>query len=401
MGKDRNIAKTYDVLVVGGGLIGCAAAWRLAQAGVSVLLVEAGEINAGASGRNAGSLHFQIERRFIENGDAMAEQAAQIVALNRLAVDDWRGLEAELGTDLHVMMNGGLMVAETAAEVALLEAKVAREQAHGLDTRLVDGDAARRIAPYLSPHILAACHAPDEGHADPRAITPALARAAVAAGAVMRTGARVISIARRHGGFAVGIAGTPDVRCDKILLATGAFTPQLAMLLNVHVPLFPVALQMNVTERVAAFLPQLIQHVGRRLSMKQAHSGNVLIGGGWPSRLALSADGRGDPGARPGFSRASLTGNLRAAVDVVPQVANLNLIRTWTAATTISADQLPIAGEVPAMPGLFVAAGGSAFTLGPTFARLIAAAMLGRPDPRLAIVSPARFDHLNSFIGVA
>jgi sarcosine oxidase subunit beta len=386
------------MLVVGGGLIGCATAWHLARAGALVLLVEAGDINAGASGRNAGSLHFQIERRFIENGDAMAAQAAQIVALNRMAVDDWRGLEAEVGEDLHVVMNGGLMVAETAAEVALLEAKVAREQAYGLDTRLVDGDTARRIAPYLSPNILAACHAPDEGHADPRAITPALARAARTAGAVLRTGARVVSIERRQGGFAIGIdrAGEiTQVQCHRLLLATGAFTPQVARLANVHVPLFPVALQMNVTARVAPFLPHLIQHVGRRLSMKQAHSGNVLIGGGWPSRLGAT------PAVRPGLSQASLRGNLRAAVDVVPGVADLDLIRTWTAVTTISADQLPIAGEVPAMPGLFVAAGGSAFTLGPTFARLVAAAMLGQADEHLKIVSPGRFDHLNSFMGAA
>lgn len=395
--------ETFDAIVVGGGLIGCAAAWHLAQGGASVLLVEAGEINAGASGSNAGSLHFQIERRFIENGDALADQAAQIVALNRLAVDDWRGLETAVGRDLHVRMDGGLMVAETAAEVALLEAKVAREAAHGLDTRLIDGDAARRLAPYLSPGIVAACHAPDEGHADPRAVTPALAAAAVAAGAALRERHRVTAIEGRSGGYRLTLehgGGTVRVKGDTLLLAAGAFTPQLASLINIHVPLFTVGLQMNVTERTPAFMPQLIQHVGRRLSMKQAHAGNVLIGGGWPSRLA-PVGGRFDAAIRPALVPQSLTGNLRVAVDVVPRVAGLNLIRSWTAATTVGADQLPIVGEVPASPGLFVAAGGSAFTLGLTFARLVAAAMLGRPDPRLAIVSPARFNHLNSFMGAA
>lgn len=395
--------ETFDAIVVGGGLIGCATAWRLALGGAAVLLVEAGEINAGASGSNAGSLHFQIERRFIENGDALADQAAQIVALNRLAVDDWRGLEAALGQDLHVRMDGGLMVAETAAEVAMLEAKVAREAAHDLDTTLIDGDAARRLAPYLSPNIVAACHAPDEGHADPRAVTPALASAAVAAGAQLRERHRVTAIEGRGRGFTLTLAtgGKPAlVRSDTLLLAAGAFTPQLAAMVNLHVPLFTVGLQMNVTERTPAFMPELIQHVGRRLSMKQAHAGNILIGGGWPSRLVAPA-GSFDAAARPALVPQSLTGNLRVAVDLVPRVAGLNLLRTWTAATTVGADQLPIVGEIPAMPGLFVAAGGSAFTLGLTFARLVAAAMLGRPDPRLAIVSPARFNHLNSFMGAA
>ena len=80
------------VLVIGGGLIGCATAWHLARAGAAVTLVEAGEINAGASGQNAGSLHFQMERRFLENGAALADQAQRIVALNRLAIDEWRGI---------------------------------------------------------------------------------------------------------------------------------------------------------------------------------------------------------------------------------------------------------------------------------------------------------------------
>lgn len=395
--------ETFDAVVVGGGLIGCAAAWQLALGGATVLLVESGEINAGASGSNAGSLHFQIERRFIENGDALADQAAQIVALNRLAVDDWRGLEAAVGGDLHVRMDGGLMVAETAAEVAMLTAKVAREAAHGLDTTLIDGDAARRLAPYLAPGIVAACYAPDEGHADPRAVTPALAAAARAAGAQVRERHRLTAAERRHGGYTLTLesaGGRAQVRCETLLLAAGAFTPQLAALLNLHIPLFAVGLHMNVTERTPAFMPQLIQHVGRRLSMKQAHAGNVLIGGGWPSRLSLTRGGF-DAGGRPALLPASLRGNLQVAVDVVPRVAGLNLLRSWTAATTIGADQLPIVGEVPAMPGLFVAAGGSAFTLGLTFARLVAAAMLGRPDPRLAIVSPARFNHLNSFMGAA
>jgi sarcosine oxidase subunit beta len=120
-----------DVLVIGGGLVGCATAWHLAQGGASVLVVEAGDLNAGASGQNAGSLHFQIERRFLENGEALADQAARTIALSRLAIEEWRGLEAALGEDLEVVMGGGLMVAETPAEMVLLEAKARREAEWG------------------------------------------------------------------------------------------------------------------------------------------------------------------------------------------------------------------------------------------------------------------------------
>lgn len=386
-----------DVAIIGGGLIGCATAWRLALAGASVVLLEAGDVNTGASGQNAGSLHFQIERRFLENGDALADQAASIVALSRLAVEDWRGIERELGADVHVAMNGGLMVAETREQVALLERKAERERREGLSVETLDGDAARRHAPYLSGRILAANLSRDEGHADPKAMTPALATAARAAGADLRMHTPVETIARHGAGFRLGGSGW-TLAADRVLVAAGAWTAPLCARANLHMPLYPVALLMNATARMPPLVPHLVQHVGRRLSLKQTHAGNLLIGGGWPSRLAQNAGGF-DLSRKPALIPDSLTGNLRAATDTVPAIAGLDLLRSWTGVTAISADQLPIVGEVPRVPGLYVAAGGSAFTLGLTFARLLAGAMSGRPAPELAIVSPARFEHLNGFMG--
>lgn len=387
-----------DVAIIGGGLVGCAAAWRLALRGASVTLIEADDINSGASGQNAGSLHFQIERRFLETDDRIGGQAADIVALSRIAVGDWREIERELTADLHVSMQGGLMVAETAEQVALLERKAARESREGLSVRTVDGNEARKIAPYLSPGILAANFARDEGHADPRAVTPALAKAARGAGVSVRTASRVRSIAREGGRFAIRGDGF-GLSADRVLVAAGAGSANVCALLNIHMPLYPVALLMNATARERPMVPHLVQHVGRRLSLKQTYAGNILVGGGWPSRLAQAPGGGFDPWAKAMMRLESLAGNLRVAVDIVPDVARLNLIRSWTGVTAISADQLPVVGEVPRMPGLWVAAGGSAFTLGLTFARLIAGAMAASPTPELDALSPARFEHLNGFMG--
>lgn len=395
--------RTADVLVIGGGLVGCATACRLAEAGASVEVIEAAYPNAGASGANAGSLHFQIERRFLENGEALADQAAQILSLNRLAIEEWRGLEADLGADLRVHMRGGLMVASTAAEVATLEAKAEREARGGLATRLVDGAEARRLAPALSPSILAATYLEDEGHADPKIVTPAFAARAKALGAQITMGARVEAVRRVHDGYVATVhtAAAPfEVRAAKVLIAAGAWSARIGELFNLHLPLYPVALQMNVTERSAPFLDQLIQHVGRRLSMKQAHAGNLLIGGGWPSKMVLDSSDRFDLGRPAEMLEASLKGNLAVAADVMPRVAGMNLIRTWTGITAISADQLPLVGAVPQAPGVYVAAGGSAFTLGPIFARLLARQILDEPEDRLALFAPARFNHLNSFMGM-
>jgi sarcosine oxidase subunit beta len=389
-----------DVLIVGGGLVGCATAFHLARAGLSVLVAEAGDVNAVASGQNAGSLHFQMERRFLEQGDAVMAQAARVIRLNRRAIDEWRGLEALLGTPLGVAMNGGLMVAETPEQVDLLERKARLEEAAGMATRLIDGGEARDRAPYLGPQVAAALWAPDEGHADPKKVTPAFAAAAVHEGARIVSHSPVRGLRKVAGGFEAQ-CGALHVRADRVVIAAGAWIATIGAMLNLHLPVFPLGLTMNVTERCAPFIPHLVQHVGRRLSMKQAGAGNVLIGGGWPSRLAQRADGTGFDLSRPPAPIAgSIAGNLAAATDIVPRVAGLNLVRTWTGTVAVSSDQLPVVGEVPRMRGVYVAGGGSAFTLGPTFARLLADTIVeGRDAGDLADFSPARYEHLNSFMG--
>ena len=138
--------KRVHVVVLGGGLVGCAAAYYLAKRGAGVLLVEQGDLNRGASGRNAGSLHFQLEYRLIRYGDELAAQFAQIIPLSLVAIEDWRGLEAELQADLEVGMRGGLIVAESDADVALLEKRQALQEKWGLASRLLAASEVRRIA---------------------------------------------------------------------------------------------------------------------------------------------------------------------------------------------------------------------------------------------------------------
>jgi sarcosine oxidase, subunit beta len=147
---------------------------------------------------------------------------------------------------------------------------------------------------------------------------------------------------------------------------------------------------MNVTERCTPILHHLIQHVGRRLSVKQVAAGNVLIGGGWPAVLTSFALLGSDPEVR--LQESSLVGNVAIALEVVPALAQLHLIRSWTGIACVSPDHLPVLGAVPALPGVFIAAGGSSFTLGPTYARLVSELMSsGQASMPLQLYRPDRF----------
>ena len=96
-------AMQTDVLIVGGGLAGVATAYYLAREGVEATLIERDDLNAQASGANAGSLHAQIPHEpFVTEGEAWATAFAPAISLLVDSIRLWSGLEAELGADLEV-----------------------------------------------------------------------------------------------------------------------------------------------------------------------------------------------------------------------------------------------------------------------------------------------------------
>lgn len=388
------MAERCDIAVIGGGLLGTASAYHLARKGARVILLEKDQLNANASGQNAGSLHFQLEYRMVEHGDELAAQFARHLPLVLEVQSAWASLGAELGEDLEVRQDGGVMCAETDADLEVLRRKHALETRWGLETELLGGDEVRAIAPYLAPTVKAVGYCRTEGHANPRLVGPAYARAAARHGAAIRSEARVVRLDRRPDGWVVHVRGAEPIAADAVLIAAGIWTAQVAEMADVRLPVFPVALSMLVTEATRPFVPHLVQHVGRRLSLKQAHDGNVLIGGGWPSRLVQEA-GVVDLDARPTLRLDSLSGNARTGAHVVPDVSGLSVLRAWSGVAPLTADQLPLLGPVPRRTGLFVAVGGPGFTLAPVLSRLIAETMLtGSSSLPLEDYDPARYAHL-------
>lgn len=395
----------YDAIVIGAGLTGVATAYYLAKGGASVLVLEQHQINRGASGANAGSLHFQLEHRLIEHEGVLDEELSFYAALARLAIADWRALEIELGENIELEMTGGLMLAESAAEMGKLERKAVIESAQGLDVFLLDKAEVRSKAPYLSDSITGALYCPDEGHCNPRLLSHAFVRKAKAIGATFLMQTQVNALKREGDQWSVtaktaGEEAQAQTYTTKVLVnAAGAWSADVAHMANLHLPLFPVGLIISVTEKAPAMMNHMIQHVGRKLSLKQVDDGNLLIGGGWSARLPQQK-GQWQRDYRAVLDVSVLQENLATACSVMPQLAELHVLRSWTGTTGITPDQLPMIGNIDQAPGFYVAAGGSGFTYGPTYAKLLAELILhGETSFPIKAYSPNRFSHINMFMG--
>jgi glycine/D-amino acid oxidase-like deaminating enzyme len=353
-----------DVAVVGGGLAGTAVAHYLACEGVDVVLLERSELNREASGTNAGSFHFQIAIHQLTARETAGSHARLLsdVRLNSEAARLWATLETELDAPLGVHTTGGLMVAETPEELQILHDKHAIETEAGLETHVLEGEALRALAPYLADDLLGASFCPAEGHANPFLAAPLFALRAAERGAVIRTNAEVTAV---EPGFRIETtAGT--IRAERIVNAAGAGANDLAAMSGLRLPIRAEGLHVNVTEPRRRVLEPLVQHIGRRLTLKQASNGTFIIGGGWPAR----------PEERPArYSTLweSAAGNAAVAVRVLPGLADVRLVRMWTGVMAFTDDLQPVVGPVPELPGYYSCIATTGFTLSPLIAQRLAA----------------------------
>ncbi len=336
----------FDLAVVGGGATGCATAYYASTYGARVVLLERHDLNTEASGRNAGSLHGQIQHEpFLHLGEEWARSWLPALRFLADSLALWDGLADELGADLEVTKKGGLLVADHPDQLAAIARKVELERSVGIASRMLGRDELVALAPWVSDRAVGGELCPVEGKANPLLTAVAFARAAVRRGAQVRTGCAVQEIRSESEGNVVSTS-QGDVLARKVVVCVGDAMPHFGEQVGVHLPVTSEAVQVSVTERVEAMVDQLVYYAGGRLTFKQASTGSLLIGGGWPARR--------DAGGAWVMDPDSLRQNLRTAIVVAPMIGDVKLLRTWVGVGNGTPDQRPILGEVPSRPGIFL-----------------------------------------------
>ena len=217
---------THDLAVIGGGIVGLASAWRAAQEGMSVIVLERDEPGAGASGVAAGMLAPVTEADFGEEA---------LLGLNLAGRKLWSGFAAELeeaaGIGVGYADDGALVVAADRDDSEELHRLHDFQRELGLDASWLGPRACRELEPALAPRVGGAIFAPQDGHVDPRAVVRALVAALRVAGGDLISGAEVASL-EVGGGRVTGLrtADGREVEAGAVLVAAGAWSAEVSLL---------------------------------------------------------------------------------------------------------------------------------------------------------------------------
>lgn len=361
------------VIVVGGGIIGCAVAYYLQKAGASVVLLERGGIGGEASGAAAGML--------IAPATAAAPGPFRDLCLASLDIypRTIEEVQAQSGIDVECLKSGILVLAETPEMAPLVGAHARRQEESGRRTEWVEGEALRMLEPALSGHVLGAAYSPDEQHVNPGLMTQAFARSARRLGADLRTG-QVISGFLGRGPRLKGVrTRAGDVTADAIVLAAGPWTGGLGG-------------RLGAGFRTPPLRGQMIAY--RSTAVRHAVWGEMGYLVPKPRGFLFAGATVEDVGFRNTTTARGISGLRRMAARLVPGLRHAEVASTWAGLRPGSPDGWPLLGRLPGRENVYVAAGHfrNGILLAPITGKLVSQLVLeGRSHPLLEAFRPERF----------
>lgn len=364
--------KPVDVIIIGGGVIGTSSAYYAARAGHKVLLLERDDLAAGTSGACDGAIFLQSK-----NPGPHLELALESAAMYQTLAD-------ELEYDIEYSPRGGMIVAENEQQGALLQELIRKQHSTGLSVELLSIEEARREEPMLAADLWGATYCAADAQVNPIRLAQGFAFAAKRLGVEIRSGVVVQEIIVEQGRVCGVKTSAGTILAGQVVNAAGVWAPQLLLPLGIDLPIKPRRGQLLVTEPLPPTLKHLLlcacylvakyhpeqldptdrQHrLGVGLAVEQTAEGGLLIG----STREFA-----------GFDRRTTLAGMEAiashARKILPALANVNIIRSFSGLRPYTPNGLPILGPLDGLPGLIMAAGheGDGIALAPVTGRKVA-----------------------------
>ena len=396
--------KHTRVVIIGGGIVGCAAAYYLAKRGVAVTLFEKGVIAGEQSSRNWG---------FVRQQGRDPAELPMMMESNIL----WRDLEKELDADIGWRQDGNLRVMTEESQIGPYEAWMAFARDHRLDTEMLDARDTKRLLPGLATPVLGALYTKSDGQADPARVASAFAHAAGRLGAHIISKCAVNSIESVDGKVTGVITEQGTTRCEAVVCAAGAWSSRVVRPLGLRIPQLWLRASVGYTGNgepltgCGVWMPGVAFRQGRDGGFNIACSGSykhdlnvdsfrfcgdfLRCYGKYRNAIGLNVDRsflRDLKGDLDIFSRHRVLDPAPVSRVLNKALANfktsfplydyLSFERTWAGYIDATPDMLPVIDRVKEPTGLVLATGfsGHGFGLGPITGLLASCLALDEPS---------------------
>ncbi|MCG8640892.1 MAG: FAD-binding oxidoreductase [Desulfobacterales bacterium] len=363
---------TTDAVVIGGGIIGSSTAYYLSQAGLNVTLVEKNGIGCGTSGSCDGFMFLQTKKPGLSLEIAL-ESARMYSSLSK-----------QIKYDVHYRQNGGLILIETQEQLEIMEKITEKQKALGLDVDIIDIDETRKREPRVSKKLLGAVYSPMDGHVNPISVTMGYMEAAKRQGAVIYQQTPVLDLDIQNDTATVKTQNF-NISAPYVVNAAGVWAPAIGDMAGLTIPIIPRRGQILVTEP----LPPMFNHVmlcaryiaikhnpdlvnnsddpglslGVGFGVEQTDNGNLLI-----------SNSRDFAGFDTQNTHKVLKEIAKYALRFIPELKDLDIIRTYAGLRPYTPDGLPFIGPVKALPSMIMAAGheGDGIAQAPVTGKMVA-----------------------------
>lgn len=370
---------TADVIIIGGGVVGCAAAYYLAKRGISnVIVLEATKsIGHGGSSRNGGGVR--------QSGRDVRELPYAMYGIKNL----WPTLSEELGVDVEYTQKGNLRLGKTEEHLKKLQTLASNAQSVGLDVRMVDAKEVQEICPYLSKEIIGASWCPTDGHANPLTTTLGFYKRALEMGVRFFTDAQVKELKKVQGKVRKVILTDDTVfEGETVILAAGYESRYIARTVGIDVPMTRLIDECLVTEKQPPMFDIMLGTAGADFYGHQSRHGSFVFGSdcGYESVTDME-----DPSSLTTNSM-TLSASCRAIMDYIPALKDAKIVRSWCGWLDDAFDGVPFISKVDEVPGLILACGftGHGFGTAPAVGLMLSQMVAG--EDTVVDISALRYD---------
>lgn len=373
------MSRVADTIIIGGGVVGCAAAYYLAKAGNSNVIVLEGtkSIGHGGSSRNGGGVR--------QSGRDVRELPYAMYGIKNL----WPNLSEELGVDTEYTQKGNLRLGKTEEHLKKLNTLASNAQSVGLDVRMVDAKEVKEICPYLADDIIGASWCPTDGHANPLTTTLGYYKRSLEMGVKYYTDAPVKELRKIKGKVRQVVLNDGTVfEGESIILAAGYESREIARTVGVDIPMTRLIDEALVTEMQPHMFDIMLGTAGGDFYGHQAHHGSFVFGS--DSGYEVVTDMK-DPSAME-TNPLTLSASCRAIMSYVPALKDAKIVRSWAGWLDNAFDGVPFISRVDEAPGLILACGftGHGFGTAPAVGLMLSQMVAG--EETVVDISALRYD---------